>query len=137
MNQTYQQADDILIVEDDLDIALLIQQTLQYEGYCVRWAANGEEALRAVCQQQPSLILLDNKMPVLSGVATIRRLRGRGCTLPIVLMTADTTQGQEKLRQETTPFGVTDILSKPFDIDQLLACVERYWNQRAPVARAA
>jgi CheY-like chemotaxis protein len=76
-------------------------------------------------------------MPILSGVDTIKRLHSIGfAALPIVLMTAATPE-IPRLRQELRQFGVTDILDKPFDIEQLLTIVECYWHQRQPEWRAA
>ena len=63
---------DVLVVEDDPDLLEVVQHILRLSGYPVRGATNGKEALEAVEQRKPAVILLDMMMPVMDGPTTIR-----------------------------------------------------------------
>jgi two-component system, OmpR family, response regulator MprA len=116
---------DILVVDDDEAILMTIAEILRDEGYAVRTANNGVEALTAIEQQLPMLLLLDMRMPVLDGWSVARSLRERGIQLPMIVMTAahDTRWGQE--------VGADETLAKPFNLVDLLAGVARIMA-RAP-----
>lgn len=109
----------ILVVEDDPDILMTVSDILEYEGYEVERAANGEEGLRAVERVHPSMVLLDMRMPVLNGWDFARILDERGIKLPILVMTA--AQDARVWAQE---IGAAGYLAKPFDLLELLAAVE-------------
>jgi CheY-like chemotaxis protein len=113
---------DILVVDDETDIVNLVVELLQEEGYDVRSAFNGEMALAAIAQQQPAMILMDMYMPQMTGVMLLEHLKANGVTqIPVVLMTASPRAAEPLLNQ-----GMVDYLAKPFDIEQLLECVERH-----------
>lgn len=123
----------ILVVEDDNAIRGLVTELLRDDGYDVREATNGIEALERLQEQRPDLIVLDLMMPVMDGWRFVEECRREpGCgEVPIVVTSAshDLPRTAEKLRS----FGVRTCLAKPFDLDGLLALVERY----APSAPAA
>ena len=110
----------ILIVDDDPAIRATVSEVLADEGYSVATATNGAEGLAAVQKVQPSLVLLDMRMPVLDGWGFAKALGERGITLPIVVMTA--AQESRRWAQE---IGTAWVLAKPFDLDELLLAVER------------
>ena len=116
-------AADVLVVDDDPDLAELVRTMLDISGYAARCARNGLEALEAVAQRQPALILLDMMMPVMDGWQCARELHLRyGGRLPIVVLTA-----AEHARSRTADLvGVSEVLSKPFEMDELLCVVARY-----------
>ena len=109
----------ILVVDDDPAILTTLAEFLEMEGYPVSTASNGAEALRTVEQAEPSIVLLDMRMPVLDGWGFARALRERGRTLPILMMTAaqDTRQWAEEI-------NAAGYIAKPFDLMDLLAAVE-------------
>jgi two-component system phosphate regulon response regulator PhoB len=115
--------DRILIADDEPGIAGALASILEDEGYAVTRAADGAEAL-ALCERDgPDLLITDQMMPNLTGVALIARLRQRERAarpaprpLPIILMSA-------ALSVAATP--PTVFLAKPFDVDHLLALVAR------------
>ena len=110
----------ILFVDDDPDILETVSAVLDFEGYPVETATNGAEALQAVERGQPSLVLLDMRMPILDGWGFARELQGRGIRLPIVVMTA--ARDAKAWAREIAAAGC---LSKPFDLADLLTTVER------------
>ena len=111
----------ILVVDDDPEILAMLRDFLESEGLVVRTAANGAEALDALDDLAPALILLDMRMPVLDGWAFAERLRERELTYPIVVMTA-----AESARRWAEEIGATDYIAKPFDVNELLETIERH-----------
>jgi CheY-like chemotaxis protein len=112
----------ILIVEDDDDIREALAQILQLEGYVVREAANGREALDISAQHpKPSLILLDLMMPVMDGYQ-FRAEQMKDANLskvPVVVISADTS-----VYEKMASFGAAAVLPKPISLDRLLRAVE-------------
>jgi two-component system alkaline phosphatase synthesis response regulator PhoP len=112
----------ILVVEDERDIAGLVQFNLQQEGFAVVIAANGEEALAAARQHRPALLILDWMLPGLSGLEVCRRLRDDPATarVPILMLTAKTAEVDRVLGLE---MGADDYVTKPFSPRELVARV--------------
>jgi CheY-like chemotaxis protein len=113
---------DVLVVEDDRDLATLEQMILADAGYRVRTAANGSEALACVSERMPGLVLLDMRMPVMNGWEFAREFRERfGRAAPIVVVTA-----AENARARAEEIEAEAWLEKPFDLDDVLRIVARY-----------
>jgi CheY-like chemotaxis protein len=111
--------DRVLVVEDDQDLAALLAMLLEGESYEVDVAGNGREALDRVAATLPDLILLDMKMPVMSGPEFAREFRARyGAAAPIVVVTA-----AADARRRAAEIAAEGWLGKPFDPDALLAAV--------------
>jgi CheY-like chemotaxis protein len=110
----------ILIIDDDLSILETVSDILEFEGYPVARAMNGAEGLDMLEEVQPSLVLLDMRMPVLDGWEFARALQSRGIRLPILVMTA--AQDARRWAQE---IGADAYIAKPFDMTELLSTVER------------
>lgn len=111
--------DRILVVDDDESIRQIVRLCLTDEGYEVVEAANGEDALEVLAGTPPNLILLDLRMPVMDGWEFARRYRlSPGPHAPIVAFVAALNVQQEVEGLETAA-----ILSKPFDLDDLLNAV--------------
>ncbi len=119
--------DVVLVVDDDTSILDTVSAILAGEGYDVVSAASGQEALDAMSREQPVVILLDMRMPVMDGWAVARALRAQGSTVPIVVMTA-----AESAQRWADEVGAEGYLAKPFGLDDLLSTVERY---RGPEGR--
>lgn len=111
----------ILVVDDDPEILAMLRDFLESEGLAVRTAANGAEALEALDEVMPALILLDMRMPVLDGWAFAKRFHERALTYPIVVMTA-----AESARRWAEEIGATGYIAKPFDVNELLETIERH-----------
>ena len=113
---------DILVVDDEADIVELVVDFLREEGYAVRSALNGDAALAAINDRPPALILLDLLMPKITGMGLWEHLKRQDLAdIPVVLMSASPHAAAEMLAH-----GAADYLPKPFNLDQLLACVSRY-----------
>jgi two-component system, chemotaxis family, chemotaxis protein CheY len=113
--------EDVLVVDDEPDMQEVMGLILGTAGYAVRTAANGKQALEAVEQRMPALILLDMLMPVMDGWQFARELRARhGRGPPIVVVTA-----AEHAHDRGQEIGADEVLPKPFDVDELLRIVAR------------
>lgn len=112
----------VLVVDDDPTILSTVQDILEMEGYPVVAAADGAEALRRAGEVRPSLVLLDMRMPGITGWEVARELRERGIAVPILVMTA-----AQDARLWADQIGAAGVLAKPFDLDDLLTAVERFW----------
>ena len=114
---------NVIVVDDDPAILDLVEMVLDEEGYTVRTASNGREALDLLATQQPSLVLLDLMMPVMDGWTFCRTVKDNAETraLPIVVMSAD-----RHLGQKADDIRADAYLLKPFDIDNLLELVAKY-----------
>lgn len=116
---------DILVVDDEPAMADAILRVLELAGYAARSAGDGAQALEAVAQRRPALVLLDVLMPVMDGWQCAREMRTRyGDSLPIVVVTA-----AEHARLRAAELGADDFLAKPFMMRDLLEIVARYGAQ--------
>ena len=118
------------MVDDDPTIRDLLVDALEGEGYVVASAANGAEALEQAAKTAPDAILLDLMMPVMDGWTFARQFGSNGgSATPIVVLSAarELPDAAEALK----PFGVRACLAKPFDLDALLALVERFARRAA------
>jgi two-component system, OmpR family, alkaline phosphatase synthesis response regulator PhoP len=111
----------ILVVEDSPDLAQGLCDNLQMEGYEARTVADGEEALEAVDTFRPHLVVLDLMLPRMGGFEFLQAFRGRGCTEPVLILSARSEQ-MDKLRGFRA--GADDYVTKPFDLFELLARIE-------------
>ena len=110
----------ILVVDDREDLCWLLAERLAREGFRVEAARSGREALALVEQEPPDLIILDLRLPGMDGLETLRRIRERGGTAKVVVLTAYGTAQQAR---EAMALGVREFLGKPFDLDRLLKIV--------------
>lgn len=108
----------ILVAEDETDIRKLITFSLQYAGYEVIEALDGEEAINKARDEQPDLILLDVKMPKVNGYEACTVLKDHGSTqgIPIVFLSA---RGQEAEIKRGLALGAEEYILKPFAPDEL------------------
>lgn len=110
---------EILVVDDDRDVAQSIELALRRRGFRVTLAYSGVEALKMLRRYCPDLMILDVLMPGMSGIDVCRRLRADANTadLPVIFLTA---RGQERDRIEGLRAGADDYLSKPFNLEELI-----------------
>jgi len=120
---------DILIVDDEEDILTFLSAVLTDEGFPVRTARNGREALNAVRESPPALMILDLMMPGINGIEVLEALRsGQFDHAPPVLVLSAKSSHKDIL--EALELGARDFVPKPFDLDDLLLRV-RVWMDRA------
>lgn len=112
----------LLVAEDDLDIARLVQFQLQFSGYEVTLAPDGSEALKMARKEPPDLILVDWMMPVMDGLQTVKALKADPSLrhIPVILMTAR-AQGHDI--QAGISAGAAAYLVKPFPLEQLISTI--------------
>jgi CheY-like chemotaxis protein len=113
----------ILVVEDNPFNIMVAQSLLERGGATVDVATNGEEALNKLQPGKYHLVLMDLNMPVMDGFEATRRLRARGITLPVIALTASLPAEVEKDVQSA---GLTDIVVKPFNPDELFRVILKY-----------
>lgn len=111
----------ILVAEDDPDLALGLRNNLEIEGYDVRVARDGAEALALALQWQPALLILDLVMPKIDGMRVLRELRERDSRVAVLILTA---RGEEADKVRGLKLGADDYVTKPFGLLELLARVE-------------
>ena len=108
----------LLIVEDDRGVRESLARALEFEGYAVRTAPDGVEALRAIASEDPDAVILDVMMPGFDGMEVARKVRAKGNAVPILMLTARHEVGD---RVQGLDAGADDYLVKPFSLDELLA----------------
>jgi DNA-binding response OmpR family regulator len=123
----------VLVVEDDEDIALVLQRALRMEGYEVRVAGDGEAALDEATRFHPDLVVLDLGLPKLDGMEVARQLRGAD-DVPILMLTARDALDS---RVEGLDAGADDYLVKPFERQELLARLRALLRRRPPRGSAS
>ncbi len=108
----------VLIVEDETQVARLIELELSYEGYQVDIAKTGKEALEKVENFKPDLIVLDWMLPEMDGLEVTRRIRSEGNDVPVIVLT-----GKDALSDKVNSLdsGADDFITKPFATEELLA----------------
>lgn len=121
----------ILIVEDETAVITLLRYNLEHQGFEVDAVSDGEEALIAVEENPPDLVLLDWMLPQLSGIEVCRQLRRRPNTkqLPIILLTA---RGEEADTVRGLDSGADDYITKPFSPAELTARVHALLRRSRP-----
>jgi DNA-binding NtrC family response regulator len=121
---------DVLVVDDDCDMADLLVELLQSPAHGVRVARDGREALELVAQRRPDLVLLDVEMPLVSGPEMVAGMLIRDCgdeRIPVVLLSGVLDRARVAARVGTPYF-----LPKPYTLDALLAVVSLALEQRVP-----
>ena len=110
----------VLVVEDDRNIAELLQMYLEKEGYAVSVAWDGGQGLSKFRSIKPDLVLLDVMMPVMDGLAVCKAIRAEGNT-PVIMLTAK-SETDDKIAG--LKYGADDYITKPFEMREVLARIE-------------
>ena len=117
----------ILVVDDEPPIRRLLRTSLVSQGFQIVEATTGREALNEVEKARPDLIVLDLGLPDMQGQEVIRLLRGRGSSVPIVVLSSRT---DETGKVEALDLGADDYVTKPFGTDELLARIRTALRHR-------
>ena len=111
----------ILIVEDEPNMRMGLRDNLEFEGYEVSIAEDGEKGLKLIREHQFNLIILDVMMPKMSGFDVCKTIRKEGVQTPVILLTA---KGEEIDKVLGLELGADDYVTKPFSLRELLARVK-------------
>jgi two-component system response regulator MprA len=112
----------VLVADDSETVLLMLQRRLELAGYEVTTAADGEQTLEAMSgSNPPDLVLLDAMMPGISGIETLRRLRGSGDETPVLIVSASSYADEP---EEALSAGADGCIPKPFDWEVLIAKIE-------------
>jgi DNA-binding NtrC family response regulator len=112
----------ILVADDEKNMRWVLAQALEPAGYDVVEAADGKEALAAVAEQEPDVMVLDHRMPAPDGMEVLQRLRAKGHRFPIIMLTA---HGNVQTAVEAMKAGASEYLTKPFDLDELKLSIDK------------
>src|SRR5918911_540823 len=123
----------VLIVEDDAEITDALRRSLRHEGYEVRTAGDGIEALDTAAEFIPDLVVLDLGLPRLDGIEVCRQLRADG-DVPILILTARTETDDRVTGLDS---GADDYLVKPFERQEFLARIRALLRRRPPRGSAS
>jgi two-component system nitrogen regulation response regulator NtrX len=128
----------VLVVDDEASIRDSLRMILEFEGYSVRDAATGKEALAAVADDSPDAVLLDVKMPEMDGLGVLQALRERGHDMPVLIVTG---HGDVATAVEATRRGAWDFFQKPLQRERVLVslrnAVESHRLRRQAEGRGA
>jgi len=118
----------ILAVDDESDVLLIVKTGLQSEGFEVVTATNGPDALEAVKQENPDLVILDFMMPGLNGFEVLKRLKAddETCMIPVIMLTG---VSERRKIQEALISGTDFYVVKPFEFLDLIQKVRMALNQ--------
>ncbi|MGJ7919056.1 response regulator transcription factor [Neobacillus sp. LXY-4] len=119
----------ILIIEDEEKIARVLELELTYEGYEIRKSFDGLEGFRLYQEQSWDVILLDVMLPGISGIELLRRIRSNDSRTPVILLTAKDSV-EDKV--SGLDFGANDYVTKPFQIEELLARIRACLRVKYP-----
>jgi len=125
----------LLVVEDVPDILKLLNETLKFKGYRVVTAENGEEALAAIGEEKPALIITDILMPKMDGFNLVHRLRLDVATrnIPIIFLTATYVAPEDK--EFALTIGVSRFIEKPVSLPEFLPVIEELLAEDAPTSK--
>jgi two-component system, OmpR family, response regulator QseB len=122
----------LLLVEDDRTLSEMLARLLSDEGYAVDRAPDGQRGLHLGLTRDYDLMVLDRGLPAIDGLDLIGRLRSRGVTTPTLVLSA---LGNPSDRVEGLDAGAEDYLTKPFDVDELLARLRALRRRHRDTAR--
>jgi two-component system response regulator MprA len=120
----------IVVVDDDRGVRESLRRSLEFNGYTVELAEDGQQAMDVVARRRPDAMVLDMMMPRVDGLEVCRRLRGAGDDLPVLVLTARDAVSD---RVAGLDAGADDYLPKPFLLEELLARLRALLRRRSPV----
>jgi two-component system, OmpR family, KDP operon response regulator KdpE len=110
---------NILVVDDEPQITRVLKTTLSSQGYGIRTAADGKQALQEMKSWTPDLVITDLRMPNMDGLQLCRAIRAES-RVPIIVLSV---KGEETIKVEALDAGADDYITKPFNVNELLARV--------------
>jgi len=113
---------EILIVDDDQSVATAFGHFLDFAGHGYRLASNAEDAVRLIAERRPNLVMMDVRMPGVDGLQALEQIRNQFPDVPVAIMTA---YGTSQTSIDAIRAGAFDYLTKPLDLDQLTAVINK------------
>ena len=120
----------ILVIEDEPDLAMGLRDNLEFEGYTVFIAHNGEDGLDLAVKEQPHCVLLDIMLPGMDGFDTCHAIRKKNIRAPILMLTALSTEVD---KVKGLDLGADDYITKPFNLKELMARIRAALRRFEPV----
>jgi two-component system, NtrC family, response regulator AtoC len=117
----------ILVVDDEADIRTMLTELAKGEGYKVKSVGTGGDALAAIEEQRPDLVLMDVKLPDQDGLTVLKQIKQKHTELDVIVMTAF---GGSSIAIKAMEQGAYDYVTKPFEIDDLLAALRRLFEHQ-------
>ncbi|MES1259313.1 MAG: response regulator transcription factor [Gemmatimonadota bacterium] len=111
----------LLVVEDDKTVGQYVKRGLEEQQYIADWVTDGTEALRVASTVPYDLVILDLRLPGMTGIEVLRTMRDRGNMVPVLVLTA---QDSVEFKVDALRAGADDYVTKPFSFEELLARVE-------------
>ena len=108
----------LLIADDDEAIQICMEDISEQEGWNLSFASDGEECLEKINQENPALLILDQRMPRMTGEEVLHRLQEKSSPPPVILISAE----KDLARLHRFPF-IVKVLTKPFDLDDFVGLV--------------
>ncbi len=126
-------SETILIIEDDPTMLRVLKDNCEYSGMSVKTASDGDAGLELALRARPDLVLLDIMLPKINGYEVCRLLREEGLDIPIIMLTA---KGQESDIVLGLNLGADDYVTKPFNMNELLARIKAMLRRKERVDTA-
>lgn len=108
----------VLVADDDEAIQICMEDISQQEGWNLSFASNGVECLELIQRESPALLILDQRMPRMTGEEVLHRLQEKGAPPPVILISAE----KDLARLRRFPF-IVKVLTKPFDLEDFVGVV--------------
>ena len=124
MNKDSLHTKTLLVADDDEAIQICMEDISKQEGWDLLFARNGEECLDLLKQNKPSLLVLDQRMPKMTGEEVLERLQADGNDVPVILISAE----KDLSRMKRFP-AIVRILTKPFDLDDFISQVNDFLSR--------
>ena len=121
---------DILIVDDEPQVRNIVATYLERDGFTVRTAADGRQALDAIRERRPDALVLDLMLPEVNGLQVLQQLRAGGDNVPVIVLSA---RGREPERVAGLELGADDYLAKPASPREIAARVRAVLRRSRPV----
>ena len=118
----------VLLIEDDVSLAKGLQTSLKNEGFIVNHLSEGKQAINSIASSEPDIVVLDLGLPDMDGNEVLKQIRRRNAELPVLILTARNSI-QDKVAGLDS--GADDYLAKPFEMDELLACLRVLERRRS------
>ena len=121
----------LLLVDDEERFVLTLAERLRLRNYDTRIATNGEAAISEIQKERPDIVLLDLKMPGMSGLEILEKIKTEDSTIEVIMLTG---QGDNQSCEDVLKAGASDFIVKPIDIENLMEVIEEFTKEMQTVS---